>query len=80
MAQIDYTQRVVVHEMLGMLDTNHVKLQHELYRLAHVYRDGLTEKECKFILQRCEVLNEEVRQIARLKARIKGTLDGRFKS
>ena len=73
-SDLNHTQRLIIWELLHALDTHPVKIKHELSRLAHTYRDGLTDKEYAFLMKRCEVQEEETRQLVKLKDRLKGTI------
>ena len=73
---LNTTDRRVIYEILCS-HTGYANLEHTLYRMAHVYRDGLTEKEQQFIDNRCEALKEEMQAMAKLHERLKWSLDGK---
>lgn len=68
---MDRTERYIAAELLFSQAVAGQHLAHELYRVAHVHRAGLTEKERKFLLTRHKAMQDELNKLSALRTRLK---------
>ena len=70
---MDRVARKVASELLHGHGTGLVHIEHELYRVAHHQKGGLTEKEYKFLMARYEAIKAEREKVSKLTERLRTT-------
>lgn len=68
---MDRADRKIVAEITHTLGVLLVHVEHELYLLAHKQREGLTEKEYKFLMARIEGIKAEREKLGKLPPRLR---------
>lgn len=67
------TERKIAAELLHSQGVQVVHAGHEIYRAAHIYRDGLTDKEYKWLMQRHKNFEVERTKLSQLTDRLRKT-------